>query len=326
MNINTVDLNLFLVFHAIYRNRSVTLAGERIGMTQSAVSNALKRLRERFDDMLFVRAPDGMLPTPLAERMIGPVEAALAHLSNAIDHGRHFDPATSNRAFRIAINEVGHLVLIPRLLRTVRERAPNVRFETVDATPLETRQCMLQGQIDLAIGSWDAMGPAFHQQRLFDESFVVVMSRDHPLSDGSLGMENYVGADHLAFRPHGSTDNELQHALQGAGVPVHRRVVLAAAHSQGLAQMVRSTGLLLTAPSRLAHVMASECPELRIVPAPFAMRPFQIRQQWHERVHQDSAHRWLRELIFALFHESSAWRHPRSACAGRLAATTIPEF
>lgn len=124
MNINSIDLNLFLVFQAIYATRSVTLAGDRLGMTQSAVSNALKRMRERFNDALFVRSADGMVPTPVAERLIAPIEEGIACLVQAVDQGRTFEPETSSRIFRIAVNDIGQLVMVPELISVARGIAP----------------------------------------------------------------------------------------------------------------------------------------------------------------------------------------------------------
>jgi DNA-binding transcriptional LysR family regulator len=302
MNLHAIDLNLFLVFHAIYTTRSVTLAGEQLNITQSAVSNALKRLRERFNDALFVRTMDGMVPTPLAERLIGPATTGLSQLNQAIDMGRHFDAEHSTRLFRIAINEVGHLVMMPRLFHSMRELAPHIKIETVAPSPAETRSGLLNGQIELAIGSWSPMGPAFYQQRLFDETFVVVMSQSNPLAQDSLTLSNYLHAEHLSFRPHGSTDMELESMLQRAGVPDQRHIVYAAAHAQGFVEILKDSNLLVTLPSRLAKVIAGYHPSLTVVDAPFAVQPFQIRQQWHERVQQDPGHRWLRELAFAIFN------------------------
>jgi DNA-binding transcriptional LysR family regulator len=305
MNINTVDLNLFLVFQAIYATRSVTLAGDRIGMTQSAASNALKRMRERFGDPLFVRTTEGMVPTPLADRLIGPIEAGIAQFGQAIDQGRQFDPASSDRTFRIAINDIGQLVMMPGLLAAAQEQAPNVRFETVDATLCDARQAMVHGQVDLAVGSWKTMGPTYFQQRLFDETFVVLMSRHNPLAASELGFDDYLGARHIAYRPSGATDTELQDMLQRAGVLGHRKVVLTAAHSLGLAAIVASSGLLLTAPSRLAQAMVATRNDLTVAATPFEVPPFAIRQQWHERYQLDNGNRWLRSLLFSLFHKPS---------------------
>ncbi|MGJ7490994.1 LysR family transcriptional regulator [Variovorax sp. ZT4R33] len=306
MNINSIDLNLFLVFQAIYATRSVTLAGERLGMTQSAVSNALKRMRERFNDVLFVRSVDGMVPTPVAERLIAPIEEGLACLAQAIDQGRTFEAGQSTRAFRIAVNDIGQLVMMPELLAVARGLAPGVRFETVDASMAEARQRMLHGQIDLALGSWDAMGPSFYQQRLFDETFSVLVARSSSLgANASMTLDDYLAAEHIAYRPQGTTDSQLQQALDRAGALDCRRVVLTAAHSLGLASIVATSNLLLTAPDRLARAMAASRADLHILKAPFDVTPFEIRQQWHERFHQDSGSRWLRELMFGLFHQRS---------------------
>jgi len=306
MNINSIDLNLFLVFQAIYATRSVTLAGDRLGMTQSAVSNALKRMRERFNDALFVRSADGMVPTPVAERLIAPIEEGIACLVQAVDQGRTFEPETSSRTFRIAVNDIGQLVMVPELLSVARGIAPGVRFETVDASVTEARQRMLHGQIDIALGSWEPMGPSFYQQRLFDETFVVLMSKASPLGARErIELDDYLAAEHIAYRPQGTTDSQLQQTLERAGALDRRRVVLTAAHSLGLTSIVATSGLLLTAPARLAKAMVASRADLHSVQAPFDVRPFEIRQQWHERFHQDSGNRWLRELIFGLFHERS---------------------
>ncbi|CAN7738809.1 LysR family transcriptional regulator [Variovorax paradoxus] len=307
MNINSIDLNLFLVFQAIYATRSVTLAGDRLGMTQSAVSNALKRMRERFNDALFVRSADGMVPTPVAERLIAPIEEGIACLVQAVDQGRTFEPETSSRTFRIAVNDIGQLVMVPELLSVARGIAPGVRFETVDVSVAEARQRMLHGQIDVALGSWEAMGPSFYQQRLFDETFVVLMSKASPLGTRErIELDDYLAAEHIAYRPQGTTDSQLQQTLDRAGALDRRRVVLTAAHSLGLTSIVATSGLLLTAPARLAKAMVASRADLHSVDAPFEVRPFEIRQQWHERFHQDSGNRWLRELIFGLFHERSS--------------------
>lgn len=306
MNINSIDLNLFLVFQAIYSARSVTLAGDRLGMTQSAVSNALKRMRERFSDQLFVRSSDGMVPTPVAERLIAPIEEGIACLMQAVDQGRTFDAETSNRTFRIAVNDIGQLVMMPELLSVARGIAPGVRFETVDVAMADARQKMLHGQIDVALGSWEAMGPSFYQQRLFDETFVVLMAKSSSLgSRTSISLDDYLAAEHIAYRPQGTTDSALQQTLIREGAFDRRSVVLTAAHSLGLSSIVAASGLLLTAPARLAKAMVASRSDLRVVDAPFHVTPFEIRQQWHERFHRDSGNRWLRELIFGLFHERS---------------------
>lgn len=313
MNINTVDLNLFLVFQAVYVTGSVTQAGERLGLTQSAVSAALKRMRERFNDPLFVRTVSGMVPTPLAQRLISPVDEGLARLLEALDQGITFDPETTRRTFRVAINDIGQLALVPQLLAEARQAAPMVRFETVDASVTEARTQMQSGQVDLAVGSWEPLGQSFYQQRVFDETFVLLMRRGHPLASTGVFLEDYVASEHVVYRPQGTTDTALQQTLERAGILHQRQVVLTAAHSLGLSTIVRTSDLLLTAPGRLAAALVSMHADLVQMPAPFAVTALEIRQQWHERFHQDAGNRWLRELVFRLFHVPSRRREPAHA-------------
>jgi DNA-binding transcriptional LysR family regulator len=302
MNINTVDLNLFLVFRAIYVTRSVTQAGDSLNMTQSAVSNALKRLRERFDDRLFVRATSGMEPTPMADELIGLVEDGLAKFTQAIDQVQRFEPTHSDRRFRIAINDIGQLVLMPGVLSAAHETAPLIRFETIGASSgEEARNLLLEGKIDVAIGSWPPMGQGFHHEKLCDETFVALLGREHPIQSARLTLEQYLEAAHLAYRPSGASDAALQATLFEHGVLAQRKVVLTAAHSLGLEHVVASSRLLLTVPARLARVMAQARADVRVVELPFQVGPFQVWMQWHQRFDSESGNRWLRQLIRNVF-------------------------
>ncbi|MES2413639.1 MAG: LysR substrate-binding domain-containing protein [Pseudomonadota bacterium] len=303
MNIHTVDLNLFLVFQAIYNTRSVTLAGDKLGMTQSAVSNALKRLRERFDDPLFVRTPSGMVPSALAAKLIEPIEEGLARFNHAIEQSRRFDPATSTQLFRIAVNDIGQLVLMPPLLAAARAQAPHVRFETVEVSPANCRQLLVDGQVDLAIGSWQPLGSGIYQQRLFVETYVALLAMDHPLQGDRLSMEDYLAAEHIVYRPSGASYDALQDTLAELDVVDQRKVVLTAAHALGLSALVTISGLLLSVPERLAVGMARSRTGMRVARLPFEVPPFPIKQQWHEQRHADAAHQWLRRLVFDQFND-----------------------
>ena len=306
MNINTVDLNLFLVFQAIYVTGSVTLAGEKVCMTQSAVSNALKRLRERFDDPLFVRTPKGMVPTPMAEQLIGLVEEGLAKFNQALDQVRRFEPAITQKTFCIAMNDVGQMVLLPRLVAAARATSPHVGFETVGTSPEETRHLMADGQVDLAIGSWEPMGPGFHEQSLFEETFVALLSEEHPTRSDRLSHEEYFGAQHVTYRPSGASDMALQSALTEADLLASRKVVLTAAHTLGLEALLAESDLMLTVPRQLGAAMIASRPRLRSAELPFEVRPFWVRQQWHDRANADAANLWLRALVVELFQERRA--------------------
>lgn len=298
MNINTVDLNLFLVFRAIYTTRSVTVAGDRLCMTQSAVSNALKRLRDRFNDPLFVRTPGGMQPTPMAQQLIDLVEEGIQRFTQAIDRARSFDPATSDRMFRIAMNDVGQSVLLGPLMAALRTSAPHVRIETAaPSSEQEARRLLADGEIDIALGSWQPLGMGFHQQTLFEESFAVLLRTGHAMGGHAPTVEEYLAGEHIAYRPSGASELALRSALSSEGILARRKVVLTAAHFVGLGAVVASTDLVLTLPCRLAEAIRASEPGITVAPLPFFLPPFPILMHWHDRVESDGGHDWLRQLL-----------------------------
>ncbi len=309
MNIRTVDLNLFLVFRAVYMTRNVTKAGDYVNLTQSAVSNALKRLRERFDDPLFVRTADGMEPTPLADELIALVEEGLEKLAQAVDKAERFDAATSTRLFRIAINDIGQMVLLPGFLNAAREAAPLARFETVGPSNAEeARSLLLEGKVDIALGSWLPMGPGFLHEVLCRETFVALVGKQHGIQSDTFTYKQYLDSQHVTYRPSGASDAALQNTLYQKGILGDRNVVLTMAHALGAADVVASSDLVLSVPHRLAITIMSSRSDLRIVGLPFHVGPFCVWQQWHERYDLDEANRWLRELIFGAFRDYEAFR------------------
>jgi DNA-binding transcriptional LysR family regulator len=152
VNLRTLDLNLLLVFDALLRTRSTTLEAEELRLTQSAVSNALKRLRVAFADPLFVKTPDGMLPTALAGTLAQPISDGLSSIRDAVEAKTSFDPATSDRTFRIYMSDIGQMILMPKLMAELAKIARNLKIVTVDASHKDAQYAMTTGGIDLAIG------------------------------------------------------------------------------------------------------------------------------------------------------------------------------
>src|SRR3989338_5437036 len=147
MNLNKVDLNLFIVFDAIYTEANLTRAGQIVGITQPAVSNALARLRETFNDPLFVRTAQGMVPTPMAQNIIGPVRNALQQLRISVQESRIFNPAQANKTFRISMTDLTEAIILPPLFQRLRRMAPNVNIESMLARRRETTK-------ELALAAW----------------------------------------------------------------------------------------------------------------------------------------------------------------------------
>ncbi|KWF32767.1 LysR family transcriptional regulator [Burkholderia diffusa] len=303
-HLRNIDLNLLLVFDVLYRTRSTTRAAEGLHVTQPSVSNALKRLRTLFDDALFVKAADGMLPTPRADAIAPLVEDGLTSLRTALQAGRAFDPATSTRTFHLYVSDLGQAIFMPLLVAHLRQVAPGVRIVTADP-PLDAAQQMMKlGQIDLALGMFTGLHADFHQQRLFQETYVALVRSDHPTIGERLTIEQFFSADHVIYTPTAGSHAHFEAALDALSplAGSARHVTLQLAHSFGLERIVSSSDLVACIPSRLARVLAGR-QDVRAISLPFDTEPADIAQFWHERYQRDEGHQWLRALLFDLFHD-----------------------
>ncbi|MGA7777408.1 MAG: LysR family transcriptional regulator [Paraburkholderia sp.] len=303
-DLRNVDLNLLLVFDVLYRTRSTTRAAQSLHLTQPSVSNALKRLRSLFDDILFVKTADGMQPTSRADEIAVLVDEGFASLRLAIQPGRAFDPATTTRTFRLYVSDLGQAIFIPPLVAHLHQIAPGVRIVTTDPPLDAAQQMMKHGQIDLAIGMFTGLHADFHQQRLFPEMYAALVRNDHPTIGAAISIEQFFASEHVIYTPtagsHARFEAELNALSPRNGNARH--VALQLAHSFGLDRIVSSSNLVACIPSRLARVLAGR-PDVRAVALPFDIAPADIAQFWHERYQRDEGHQWLRALVYELFHD-----------------------
>src|SRR5438128_11569919 len=194
VNIQDVDLNLLRVFDAVLRERAVTAAAARLGLTQPAVSNALARLRAVFGDALFVRTPAGMEPTPFARGVAEPVRQALALLESALSHGPGFDPGTATRAFRFYMSDVGQVEFLPPLVERLQRVAPGVRLEAVAVDLEDVADALGSGALDIVVGFLPGLGPPIARRALFRDPYVCLMRADHPIK--RLTRKKFLAASH----------------------------------------------------------------------------------------------------------------------------------
>jgi DNA-binding transcriptional LysR family regulator len=297
-----IDLNLLLVFGVLYRTRNATRAAESLHLTQPSVSNALKRLRSLLGDVLFVKSADGMQPTPRADAIAALIDEGFASLHLALQAGRAFDPATSTRTFRLYMSDVGQAIFIPTLVARLRETAPGIRIVTAGPSLDMAQQMMKLGQIDLAVGLFSGLNADFHQQRLFLETYVALVRKDHPTIGARLSEKQFFAADHVIYTPtsgsHLRVEARIDELCKQHGH--ERRVALQLGHSSGLAAIVSTTDLVACVPKTLSRVLASSR-DVRAVELPFEIEPLEIAQFWHERYQRDEAHHWLRALVYELF-------------------------
>lgn len=297
---NTLDLRLLAVFDRIHTLRSVSKAAGALDMGQPAVSVALARLRQQFDDPLFVRTASGMEPTPLAQSLVGPIRAVLEAMEQVLGQRDSFDPANSQRTFRLCMTDISQLVLMPRLWEQLRQRAPGVRIAIL---PLSERTgAMLEsGEADLALGYMPQLDSGFYQQLLFRQTFVCMVSSKHPRLRGrSLTRQQFEAEEHAVIRSSGSAPLIVEREIARQGIV--RRIAVEIPSFLAAAFVAEHTELLLTIPSRLGDVLHGRG-DFRLLPVPFELPSYAVRQHWHERVHNDRGHRWLRSLIWELLGE-----------------------
>lgn len=303
-DLRNIDLNLLLVFDVIYRTRNTTRAAEQLHLTQPAVSNALKRLRLLFDDVLFVKTVIGMEPTPRADGIATLIDEGFASIRLAVQAGQGFDPATTTRTFHLYVSDIGQSVFIPPLAARLRKAAPNIRIVT-RYVPLETAQQMMKlGQLDLAMGTFTNLHADFIQQKLFNETYVVLVRKTHPWIGTKLSVEQFLSAEHVVYTPTAGSHARFEVELDviSAKRGKSRNVVLRLSHSFGIDRIVASSDLIACVPSRVARAFSSS-DDVRAVALPFEITAVDISQFWHERYHRDDGHQWLRSLTFEMFHD-----------------------
>lgn len=290
------DLNLLYVFEAMWRDRSVTLAAENLGLTQAAVSSALKRLRQEHNDKMFAQVGRRMEPTPYAVGVSQQLLTALAMIRTASNTHTPFDPATSRRQFTIRTRDVGEVVCFPKIFRKVALEAPSVRLRTAFQPIEETIGGLASGRMDLALGFLPSLETSIHRRPLFAQHYVCVMRAQHPLAQRKLTYEMLPELDHLLVEYSGSGHLVIERALIDAGarnqIKIRLPQYLSAPH------LIISSDLVWCAPVELAQTLAEHYP-LIIKPIPLELPSFEIALYWHDRFHRDPANIWLRELIVA---------------------------
>ena len=302
-----VDLNLLRALDALLAEQHVTRAAARLGVTQSAASHALGRLRELLGDPLLVRGPRGtLLPTARAEELAPVVERALAELAAAW-RGAAFAPATAQRRFTIGASDYAELVVLPALAARIAAAAPRIDLQ-VRPVPDDTAGALARGELDAVLTPArprDLTGGCF-QRHLFEEDFTVAMRGGHPAATARLTLERFCALDHLLVAPRGTPGSFVDDALAAMGR--RRRVAVAVPHFLIVPHVLAATDLIVTIASRVAaafvpsHALATR-------PLPLAIAPFAVHLLWHERTTADAGQRWLRDQIVAAAGRRASAHH-----------------
>lgn len=309
---NTFDLNLMRVLVALGSTRSVTQAALLLDMSQSGFSTALARLRSRFDDVLFVRTTEGMMPTPRAQKMIDTSIAVLAQVAQGVLEQPAFDPATTRTAFHLAMADVAEIVYLPRLLKHLQIHAPHARVVSHSLGSDALASAMTAGDIDLAIGYFpDLSSQSFFHQRLYTHTYACMMRRGHPLQGTPLTLETFAAQGHATVASPARSNALMEQHLERIGIA--RKIVLHTPHYLSLPAIIEETDLLATVPLA-AGVRFARQGTVVLVRLPFDPPSFTVQQHWHRLVHKDPRSQWLRSQIVSLFDEASnEWRSIQTA-------------
>ena len=293
-----VDLNLLVVFEAVFRERSVTRAGNRLGLSQPAMSHALNRLRHLTKDRLFVRTPDGMLPTPLGERLADPVQHALLELRTALE-AEDFVPEEARQRFVVAVNNYAAITLVGPILQRAKALAPNLQFRFRPSGTLDVADMLDRGELDLALVATAPRLQRFQSRTLIEDDFVGVIRRGHPALENALDMQAFASLSHLTISSSGDDLGLLDAALAREGLA--RRIEIEVPYL--------SAGSVLTQSDMIAVMARHIGDEFRrafpvhLVDLPVQPAPLEATMVWQSRFQDQPAHRWLRDMICSVASE-----------------------
>ena len=317
-NFRTLDLNLLRVFDEVMAERSLTRAARNLSLTQPAVSNALRRLRETLGDELVRRGGQGMAPTPRAVALWPAVREALRQLQESLAPSS-FTPARADNTFMLAMADATGAELIPGLVDILETEAPGVSVQVLPLVTRDPRRLLDDESADLAVGYFPAVladltaraqvgkAIAFAHQRLYESKDVCVMRRGHPLASGPLTVSRFCAARHLLVsfsgRPFGFVDEAL--AAQGR----ERRIVLTVNQFFTAGHVVAQSNLLAVLPRHFVG-MAGPANELVQRELPFEVPAVQVASLWHSRVEHSGAHQWLRQAMVRAARKAFAQAPP----------------
>lgn len=304
MNIRSVDLNLLVYLDVLLKERNVTRAAENLGISQPAMSNGLRRLRELFNDPLLVRTSDGMTPTERAEQLQPVVREVLAAVEKAVEPRREFNAAEADRVFRISVSDYTESTLLPHLMRRLRSEAPNITMDILTPSDI-SYQDVEQGSVDLVINRFDILPQSFHQMTIWRDSFSCLLSEHNPIRH-DFTLDNYLETGHVwvsktgmgvgvgmepgAVQRLGWVDEAL--AKQGK----KRRIRVFTRHYQAAMRLAELRDLVITLPTKAAMLLQDN-PNVVIMPPPFEIPDIELIMAWSPLLQHNPAHQWMRRLI-----------------------------
>jgi DNA-binding transcriptional LysR family regulator len=304
---NHLDLNLLRVFFAIWDLRSLTAAGERLGLTQPAISHALRRLRERFGDPLFVRVANRMLPTDAAVRLHEPLDQAFELLNRTLQSGVVFDPSVTERTFRVAMSDIAEVYILPRLMHELSRISPLIRVHIVPLLPESVMSSMRSGEIDLAIGALSVSDKDLVSLDTFNDRYICLVRANHPIVKSRLTRANF---SKLRFFFARTTSSVYQLAEQWLADENARPRIAVRGHFTTAPEIVRHTDLAAIFP-RLLAMDLYRARDFRLLELPFELPPMEIKVHSHSRFANDTGIKWMCQTSANLLSKTTDGVHAK---------------
>ena len=301
------DLNLLPIVVALYDELSVSRAARQLAMSQPAVSKALRRLRETFDDALFVRGTSGIVPTPRAHAIVRTARPHLQHLREDLLKGERFDPATSTRPIVLGLSDIAEMAFLPSILDYLRVQAPKCPVLTFTARDSSLADALEKGEVDVAAGYFPALAQRnFRQRRLSKHGFACLMRAGHPLWKSRLTVSAFLAAEHIVVRREGRSQDILERFIERR--KMRRKVAMYTSNVLSVPFIVMDTQLMATLPFAVVTRFASITSNVVAALPPFDLT-YDLKLHWHRRFDNEPRSIWLREQLAAASKDHQ-WLQP----------------
>jgi DNA-binding transcriptional LysR family regulator len=305
--VKTPDLNLLPIAVALYDELSVSRAARRLGMSQPAVSKALRRLRDTFGDPLFVRGPSGITPTPRARAVVGAARPHLQQLQEDLLRDEPFEPSVSTRPIALAMSDIAEMAFFPSILEHLRAHAPKCPVSTVSVSDPDLAPGLERGDIDLAAGYFPSLALRnFRQRRLSKHAFACLMRAGHPLWKSRLTVSGYLAAEHVVIRPESRSQEILERFIERR--KMRRKIAMYTSHVLSVPFIVMESDLVATVPYAVATRFSSLTPQVVAALPPFELS-YDLKLHWHRRFDNEPRSMWLREQLAIIFKDHK-WLAP----------------
>ena len=298
MKISSFDLNLFVILNAIYTEGSLTKAAHVVGITQPAVSNALSRLREKFNDELFIRTGSGMVPTQKTENIISDIQGALSLMQQSVNEPDTFDPIVSNRSFKLSLGDISEGRVLPYLMQEVYKNAPNISVGSYGYNRSDQVHALSTNNLDFVVDPVIPASDEINSYKVFEDDFVVAHRDGHPLSKiADVTMDDILAQRYLnvSARKRGLHLIDIELDKLGSS----RDVALRCQHFLIAPPIIRSTDLAIMVTRSFAKIH-----ELPFVEIPAEIPTMEYFLIWHKSDEGDGGHLWMKDLLIKAFEKA----------------------